>query len=149
MSESNQELELSQCRDYLLTNGFGDGAYHVAYPGGGNDANTAIAMKNTGMKTGRLATTQIQQGLPIFNPYQLQSYEMNYQPTPATVLAFVDSCIANQTTANLCFHDIRNTISTMYDYSIPNFQTVIDGLVSRGIKCLNIVDWWNIVSGFK
>lgn len=70
-------------------------------------------------------------GSRLDNPLIMPSYAIVKNDSPEDVLAFVDQGIQSSQGMILTFHDIRPTASFDIDYTIANFQAIVDGLVAR------------------
>ena len=138
---AEQTAAIQTARDQLITWGFNNGAYHLAFPGGVYDADTISAMKNLGIRTGRTTTVGA-----VPNRYTTPGRNVQSKlPNLATVLMCVDTTtLANiQTVVSravgsnsyciLLIHDIKDTPSGTAEMATSVFNDAIDWIVSEGI----------------
>lgn len=128
------------CRDWLELNGFTRGARHIAYPAGFYNSTVFEAMAQLDMKTGRAANYN-RTNIPTDNYYELNATTSLETDTLDTAKALIDNTIASKGTLMLYFHIIELTPSAG-NWSIANFQGLIDYIVARKVKCVTIDEWY-------
>ena len=136
LSTADLHTELKVSQDWLINNGFGEGSYQVAYPGGFyNDAvlNAVDDYYLLGRST-RESTDDIHiQNMPTETHLLKVGYVLP-ATTTAKVQEWIDSTIAHDGMLILLFHDISETGSGgEYGYSVANFTTICDYVAASDI----------------
>jgi peptidoglycan/xylan/chitin deacetylase (PgdA/CDA1 family) len=129
-------------QNYLLANGFIKSAKHFAIPNGAYDADVAAAIASSGVTTVRSSATA------IFYP---EAYSILYLPTEyivntttlANVIAWIETAISKGQTLILMFHAIVETATTTYQWSIANFQALINFIVARNVPVVTMSEWYD------
>jgi peptidoglycan/xylan/chitin deacetylase (PgdA/CDA1 family) len=146
--------ELLRNRDWLKAQGWTRSADHLAYPYGGWDlANIAIARDEVGIKTARAvgpsnaAKYLIDTTAGIGAPHVLPGYELGPTTTAAAALALVDTAISEQATLILFGHQLKASSPGVNEMLTSEFQTLINGLVTRrnagSLDVVTISEWYD------
>lgn len=125
-------------RKFLRDNGF-RGQDHLAYPGGEfND--TVLAVTEQYFAAAR-TVFQRPEVLPPARASKVRcgGYVTNVTAA-ATITAAVDQAAANKEWLVLAFHDLVTTPGSSTEYSIANFQTIIDHIAGAGIPVRTVGD---------
>ena len=139
---TNDEIryQISEQINFLISNGFTSGAYHLAYPGGYSDQDVYDIMNDLGVKTGRTVVATLIDNLNAFNLYQIPAYTIVNSNSVSTVKGYINNAIATDSTVVLLFHNIKDSNPGTYEYLTSNFKSIIDYIASTGIDCLTIND---------
>ena len=76
LTDDEIRYQISQQINFLVSNGFTNGAYHLAYPGGYSDEDVYDIMNELGIKTGRTVVANLIDNLNAFNLYQIPAYSI-------------------------------------------------------------------------
>lgn len=138
LTQAQQETELDGCRDALAAIGITTGD-HVAYPFGNFNADTLAAMAAQGMVTGR----DDGGGAFAFPPadnYQLAATSVLRTTALATVKSAIDTAMSNGQVLVLLFHVLTASPSGDYDWSISDFQALMNYIHAEGYPTGTIID---------
>jgi peptidoglycan/xylan/chitin deacetylase (PgdA/CDA1 family) len=154
LSEAQQETELSTCETVLNGLGLTGGTKYVAYPLGGNDANTMTAMAATGMLTGRTTKETLHEMLPLGGAtntgslYTLRQKGYLYNTTTlATAKGYVDTIITRGQILVLLNHRLVVSPGSANEWAISDFAALADYIASKQLPCLTIDDFYKLQSG--
>lgn len=139
-TQAQAAAELTLNKNWLVVNGYTRAADHVCYPVGGYNANVLLAMAQVEAKTGR--TTKAGNNYDLTHPHELTIREISNVTTLATAKGYVDEAVSRGTTVILMLHKIIETPTVSTEWSIANFQALIDYLVARKIKTVTIDEWY-------
>lgn len=156
LSESDQELKITQNRDWLNQNGYSDGANLLAFPAGCANSDTVTAMQNAGVELARGWGKLGGEWNPIvrylgnygLNINGLCTYTCgysgtNYITTSSDLTAIIDANMTNQLSTILVLHQVKDTLPENTSLTIATFQSMIDAVVAKGYRCLNVRQWIN------
>jgi hypothetical protein len=145
-------------KEWMITNGFTRALAHMAYPYGYSDSATrSILRDEKGFKTGRgvsswpLGTNDYSvsrlTGIDQSLAFELPVVPIASPTTAAAVLALVDTAIAKGNDVILLGHNITSGAPTAgYDITTTEFQSLIDGLVTRrdagSVEVVTVSDWY-------
>ena len=151
LSLAQQEAELSNGKSDLDALGLTKASMHVAYPYGGNNADTLTAMSNTGMLSGRVVGSGIEQE-QMFIPYILNwnlltGAQVTQGMTLDQVKTIITNAVTNHQIIQLLFHQLEEITTTEASWQIANFQALIDWLIAQKIVCLTINDLYSLRTG--
>ncbi len=138
--------EVTNCTNFIISSGWNrnNSAYHFAYPFGAFSTASEAVLVGLGYKTQR-TIHRYNQSTPIDNPNLLHCYTTSY-PTYslANMLTVIDQAIARGGTAFILFHNINTTPAVGNDFSIADFQTFIDYLVTKSgqIDTITFTQWY-------
>jgi hypothetical protein len=145
--------ELGRNRDWILANGWGRAANHVAYPFGAWDTSIFPVLNDLGVSTARIvgASNTNTYNISTFNglgaPFQLPGMEGRPGVTGASILAQVDAAIASNATFIFFSHGLDDTAPISTQMLTSEFQALIDGLAARRaagqIDIVTISNWYN------
>lgn len=149
LTQAQQETHLDQGRDDLVSFGITDnGPLHVAYPGGLHNTDTHAAMAAQGMLTGRtvaLPTSEFDP--PPANVYAIGGHEIVNTHTLAEVKSFIDAIVTNSDTKFMVFHQIVETPSTEYQWSIADYTALMAYIRSKGVITLSTDEFHRALNG--
>jgi len=140
-SLENQIARIGNAKTWLNDNGFEDGQYHLAYPYGGYDDTTDIAMNNLNMKTGRHSREGSNSPSP--NWKRLYSIMPKNNMTVSDCLSYADNCITTNKIGIFSFHNIVTTIPETWQWNKTDFESLIDDLVVRNAEFLSISELYS------
>jgi peptidoglycan/xylan/chitin deacetylase (PgdA/CDA1 family) len=145
LTEAQQEAELSAADTALTGWGLSRGNKHVAYPYGGTNANTYIAMAATGMLTGRGAlTTEPISISPGGYPYNFNlAWYAGASKTLAEAQAAITEAISRGGWCTLLFHTFVSSGGSSDQWGLDKFYGLIDWLVANGTPVKSVVDFYN------
>jgi peptidoglycan/xylan/chitin deacetylase (PgdA/CDA1 family) len=144
-SQAQAEAALTNGGDDLISYGVPNAARHVAYPNGSRDAESDAAMTATGMLTGRLYSGNNFDHTAA-TLYQLGTFGPTNTTTLGDIQGRVNDAVANGTVCIIGFHAIVETPSVSTEWSIANFQALIDWLVAQNIPCLTIGQIYDLIT---
>lgn len=143
-----EDLEVSYLdnQNWILSNGWRRGAYHVSYPFGDYNSELITYLKTIGVLTARQAWGGTQ-SMPVNNYYLLLSQSVN-NSNVAVVKDQIDNAVSTGSTIFLTIHNIKDTTGS-YIISPSNFQLIVDyvsNYVQQGkLKVTTVSEWYNSV----
>jgi peptidoglycan/xylan/chitin deacetylase (PgdA/CDA1 family)/methionine-rich copper-binding protein CopC len=140
--------------DWLVANGFGDGADHFALPWGQYNDNVLQALKELGVKTDRTVMLRMT-ALPADDLLQITQLGPNGgEPgvTPDYTSAelmnkFIDDTIESKTSTFDMFHEIVDNPVEGREWATSDFKTWIEHIVQTGIATKTVTEWYNSIAG--
>jgi len=129
-------------KNYLLKNGFSKGANDFAYPNGAYDETTVLPLVRKYFRSARTVTNYAET-YPPADYHKLRVLLVTNTTAPSTIAAAVDRARINKEWLILVFHKIVATPTAETEYSITNFEAVIDDIASDGILVRTISDVLN------
>jgi peptidoglycan/xylan/chitin deacetylase (PgdA/CDA1 family) len=147
LTQAEIETRLSTCKSFLDAAGMTRASSHVAYPGGGYDADVEAAMVAQSMVTGRLAfaasafKTFV---MPLIYANQINAYEIINTTTIATVKGWIDQAVARKAVTSIFTHKVAASGGNM---TISDFEELVDYIVTSGLPVLTISQLWALQSG--
>lgn len=143
---AQQEEQLRQTMEWLNMQGFKRASRHVAYPGGSNNSDTQMAMRNTGMLTGRTTKYRLQLPNPNEN-YLLFGKGMGLGiVTLDQAKNYVDTAINSESTIIFYFHRLVDSLVDSNDWSIADFKALVDYISASKIDVVTIDEWYEGLS---
>ena len=142
MSNEDITSEIQDNINFLTSNGLGNGAYDLAYPGG--DYGTTMDQVNSlfgimddlGIQTGRDIDSS-PMNLATIDNYQIPGYIINNNDTVATVESYINQ-VQTGSDVVLIFHDLVPTSADQnpdyYQYASTDFDQIIDYINNQGIS---------------
>jgi peptidoglycan/xylan/chitin deacetylase (PgdA/CDA1 family) len=141
MDLASAEKALSDCADFLTTNGMPRAARHVAYPAGGYNDQVALAMQDTGMLSGRIADYRAE-AIPIDDPYLIPALSVNAgQRTLSDIEAKIDEAVTKGSIIVLLFHGI-GPHPDAYTRSTQDFVAICDYISQLGIPNYTVSEFY-------
>lgn len=123
---------LDGVKQYLISNGFK--AYnHFAFPSGAYDETIVMPNVKKYFSTARTIASSKSETIPAPDWHRLRVFLILNTTTTADIASAVTKAISNKYWLILVFHRIVTTPSSSTEYSIVDFGTVIDNIVSQGI----------------
>jgi peptidoglycan/xylan/chitin deacetylase (PgdA/CDA1 family) len=117
-------------------------SHHLAYSGGARYANTDTAMRNLGMKTGRVTNAQFGTGgtdLYNYNALTLPCVAgLSSALSLAAAKAFVDTCVAQGRIGIFYGHSLGPKDGTTWE--IADFQALVDYVIASGAQIKSITE---------
>ena len=134
-------------QNWLLSNGWTRGAYHLAYTGGSHNAELIESLKAIGVKTARTTIYDLET-IPIEDYYRLKTINVNYGL--AYVKEQIDEAVSTGSTIILMFHGINET-AAQYVISTADFQAIVDyasQYSNQGsLGVMTVSEWYSAVAG--
>ena len=146
-TQAQAYAELNNNKNWLISNGYPRAVNHVAYPVGGYNDDVLLAMAQVGAKTGR--TTKTGNNYDSSHPYELTIREISNATSLATAQNYVGEAISRGTTVILMLHKLVESPSVSTEWSIINFQGLIDYLVMRKIRVVTIDEWYEGLTNLR
>lgn len=146
LSEAVQEGHIGGGITALNAIGLTKASNLLAYPAGGWDANTIIAMANLGVPVGRdnNNVTAKAMVLPWYR-YYLVEYAASTSYTLATAKTYINNIISDKTGGLLVFHRVGDT-----DWTVVNFQALMDWIVplvkSGSLSIITMADYYKLTA---
>jgi peptidoglycan/xylan/chitin deacetylase (PgdA/CDA1 family) len=145
LTYAQQAVEIQDCQDYLVTNGFvrNDCYKHVCYPFGGYNTDTLNLMADKQALTAT-CTIERQQTAFLDSRYLLVRRNLGTPRTLATALGFVDDAIAGGKTLIFQAHRLVASPTLSTEWTISDFEALIDYLQSKRdqIDVMTITEWY-------
>lgn len=130
MSEADQETDLTTAKNELDIWGFTRSSRHVAYPGGGHNADTLTAMDATGMLTGRTVDTDYANSLFTLitpSPYDLPpALTLGNATSLAAAKQRIIDVLSTNVTCIVYGHKLAATAVDGNTWAIADFQALLD-----------------------
>jgi uncharacterized protein YjdB len=134
-------------QNWLLSNGWTRGAYHLAYTGGSHNAELIESLKAIGVKTARTTIYDLET-IPIEDYYRLKTINVNYGL--AYVKEQIDEAVSTGSTIILMIHGINET-AAQYVISTADFQAIVDyasQYSNQGsLSVMTVGEWYSAVAG--
>jgi peptidoglycan/xylan/chitin deacetylase (PgdA/CDA1 family) len=148
LTEAQIETNLTNAVTALEANGItGNGPYHVAYPGGGYDADTLAAMADTSMLTGRTIEPARHPALPMDRPYEIPIwFDLDSGTSLATAKTKIDALEAEGKIGYIYGHKIA-AVADATTWATADFTELCDYIGSKRMACLTIDDAYQLQSG--
>ncbi len=115
--------EYQDNQNWILSNGWTSGAYHVCYPSGMFSDPLIELLKGIGVKTGR-ATMDGIQTVPVSNFYKLPVQYVEGGNVSA-VKSYIDKAVSTEATGILMIHKVENTAGSLV-ITTSDFQQMVD-----------------------
>lgn len=134
--------------DYLLANGFDDGAYHFCYPSGLNSDTNRLAMADLGIKTATLINYELNYPPIDDNKYFLRRLPFSYEASESLAPNKTRLNTAKRMGATLIFmvHYVVETPSKLAEVSIADFRGLCAAIKDSGIMPVTIDEWYRGLS---
>ncbi|MFZ0442949.1 MAG: chitobiase/beta-hexosaminidase C-terminal domain-containing protein, partial [Methanobacterium sp.] len=155
-SLTKQEIidELQPTINWLIQNGFADGAYHLAYPFGQYNDNVVQVVSSLGIKTARIVDwgtiTSDGHTYPYGEPLnylELPIILMRSDTTTNDWQSELDHSISQSGTAIFLFHDIvTGNTKVLEDVTVTTFRTAIEYIAQTGVRTLTISQWYDEIN---
>jgi peptidoglycan/xylan/chitin deacetylase (PgdA/CDA1 family) len=139
MTEAQQETAIQNAIDDLAAISITTGT-HMAYPGGQYNADTLTAMAAKSMLTGRNSNTG--SFFPPGAQYELQGSSIDTTVTLAQAKSLIDVAMNTGKALVMMFHDLTAT-PTQYDWTIADFQALVDYVVAQGYTTKTMAEFYN------
>lgn len=138
MTGAQLDKYFGEIKDYMVKNGLVSGMDDVSYPNGAADSIVFEKVKKY-FRSGR-SITESPEYYPPVNPYSLRIKNV----VMSTPVSEIDEAVANAIKEKewliLCFHKIEPSPDTSTEYSIADFEKVIDSIYNSGIKVRNVAE---------
>lgn len=136
------EVELNTASDYLISNGFEDGARHVAFPWGQTNATVNAVLRANNYLSGRIVADgrfYVDDSLRWGNDLRGDNVE-TASYTLEQVKAKIDTAISEKKVIGLLFHTIVDTITNTGQWLTSDFQGLIDYIIEKKIQPITIAE---------
>ena len=136
------ETEYQDNQDWILSNGWTRGAYHVCYPSGGFSDDLIDILKGMGVLTGRSVINGIQ-SVPVDDFFRIPVQWVG-AGNVAQVEDSIDSAIVTGKTIVLMLHRVMPTEGDLVTLT-SDFQEIVDyvNLNSASIAVMTMSEWYN------
>lgn len=139
-------------RDWMIANGFTRSLGHFIYPQGYFDDASITILQDMGFETGRMTEAgpsdyilPLHSGL--VDSFHIPVIELNNTQTAVAVLTQVDAAIAKGAALHIYGHRLVTSPSIATEFSLTEFQTLVDGLKTRkdagSIDVVTFAEWFN------
>lgn len=146
LNQADQEAEMDDARDALIGWGLNaTNATYLAYPSGGWDANTWLAMAAQGMITGRTASqgTPRCDDPPVTYPNYLSiHWTAAAAATVSQAQAAINTCRTHGKWGRIMFHAFVASGPGGNQWTYAQFYELIDWIVAQGIPVKTIADYY-------
>jgi peptidoglycan/xylan/chitin deacetylase (PgdA/CDA1 family) len=146
--------KIAQQTAWFAARGYTRGVNHFAFPNGATNDTARAAVIASGANTGRIlntAPTSIQSTVAgLWNPYDIKAYSAGNTDTLTTLTDLVDNAIATGATTCIVFHLITASPAQSTEYSIANYQSFIDYVVTKTqlMDVVTVTNWYNNIPNF-
>lgn len=147
LTQSQIEDELTAAQAVLDGLGLTRASRHVAYPYGGFNGTTIAAMAAAEMLTGRITLNTRQPICPPSDNYTIECQNIADTTTLAQARGYIDQAIEDGTVCALLWHSLTETPASEAEWSIANFQALVDYIVSQHIQPITISQFYALQSG--
>lgn len=143
-TEQDVEAKIQPCTQWLIDNSMPRGAYHFVYPGGGgyNISYVLQALSALEIKTARCGAITAPQSAPVTDYHALVCASASTMINLDYMKKLVNNAISQQTTQILVFHKLVESNPTGSEWSIADFQALIEYIVQLKIKVVTIDEWY-------
>jgi peptidoglycan/xylan/chitin deacetylase (PgdA/CDA1 family) len=150
LTEAEIETNLTNAVTAMQAGGItGNGPYHVAYPGGGYDADTLAAMADTNMLTGRTIEIARHPALPIDRPYEIPIwFDLDNGTSLATAKTRIDSLVAEGKIGYIYGHQIQAAAAATA-WAESDFIELCNYIAHKRMATLTIEDCYQMQSGSR
>lgn len=145
LTEAEIETKITEEQTYLTTNNIDRAKDHIAYPGGAFNDTVLKAVSDTNLKSGR-TILQYMNYNPLPNNHLLNSYIPTNATSLNTMKGYIDKAVKNGGTVILCFHKLVTSPSVVTEWSISNFQALINYIIAKQVDVVTIDEWYDGLS---
>ena len=146
LSEADQETHIAAAASALDALGLTAASKHVAYPYGGNNADTLTAMAATGMLSGRTTAADAALDPATVTAYQIGlSLSIANTTTVADVQAAINTAVGAGQYCLLLLHGAPYASPGANEMSMANVETLVDWIQAQGIPMLTISDFYALL----
>jgi peptidoglycan/xylan/chitin deacetylase (PgdA/CDA1 family) len=140
--------EYQENQQWIISNGWTRGAYHVCYPSGAFSDQLITILKGMGVLTGR-SVIYGNQSIPVTDFFRIP---VQYVETGnvAEVKASVDSAIQTGSTVVLMIHRVEPTAGDLVTIT-SDFQNIVDYVKSKNdsIAVMTMSEWYNYAQVYQ
>jgi peptidoglycan/xylan/chitin deacetylase (PgdA/CDA1 family) len=138
---SSEELiqDMAIMRNWLVSNGFQDGAGHIAYPGGGYNSSVLEIMKRF-FSSGRSISEETHETFPPADQHRLRIVNVLNTMTIEEFKAQVDKCYSNNTWLILCYHQFTTPAEFSTQVTPASFDAQMAYIASKGVPVRTVGD---------
>lgn len=147
-SRAEQAADMAYCRDWLIDNEMPRGAHHMVFPHGSYDANTLLAMNDSGILTGRTAVLASVDG-HVADPRTLGTrYIIDAEDSISggSFYAYATSAVGGGCWY-FCFHQFRDGAPGGEMCSIEHFETFCGYCFWADLEMCTVAEWHANQSG--
>lgn len=144
LSVADQLAQITTCRNYLVNNGMPKGQNYFVYPFGYYNDEVIATAKSAGTVLARTIVPNHESGEPG-DMWQLngRGTSLANGDTLTKIKGVVDKAIDAQAQLALFFHALKTPTTDDTDWTIADFQALIDYIVARKIKVITLDEWYN------
>ena len=149
LSQTQIASKLQLAINWLIANGFSDGAYHLAFPYGLYDNNVLLVCSQLGLKTARttnfgtISSDGVVDYLGKVDYLQLPTKAFDRTTVRNDWQTSINYGISTESTTIFQFHDIvASNPKVLETITTATFTQFIADLVQTGVRTLNINQWY-------
>jgi len=142
LDATQAEQAVISVKNYLLKNGFYKGANDFAFPQGGYNEIIIMPIMRKYFRSAR-GISHYSETYPPSDYHKLRVFLVTNIITPEAIATAVDKARINKEWLILVFHKIVTTPTVSTEYSITDFNSVIDDIKSDGILVRTVSDALN------
>jgi peptidoglycan/xylan/chitin deacetylase (PgdA/CDA1 family) len=141
VSPDELPARLDSIQHYLVRNGFGDGAAHLAYPLGKYEPRWVLPQVRERFATARLASGG-PETLPPADPHRLRVMNVLDATTPDEIRAAARRAREQREWLILMFHFLVDAPQGQTEYAISDLREVVAGLAADGAAVAPVSEVW-------
>ena len=142
--------EINACRADLAAHGITVGVDHMSYVGGNYSDRVIAAVQSAGIISARTVANLAYPAFPFENVFTIKSVKPIEWPLTITeAKAWVDTIISQHSIGVAMFHTLVETAGVAYEWGIADFQSLIDYLVSTGVRVVTMAEAYDLYNGMK
>jgi peptidoglycan/xylan/chitin deacetylase (PgdA/CDA1 family) len=125
LSDEQKREQYLDCQNWLLSNNWDRGAYHVCYPSGSFDEGLINVLMDIGVKSARTAHYGIQ-SVPVENIYKLKCIPVGRNVSMDLIKHEIDKAVETGGTIMFMFHKVEDNPSIDFEVSTEDFKDLVD-----------------------
>lgn len=130
--------QVASMQEWLVGNGFEDGAEYFNYPVGNYDDESLEVMDELGIKSAR-SVLERPQYMPVHNPYTVSAIAVSNLLTTAQIKAKIDAGIRNGGSIHLMLHQVGDNSG---ETPVSMLTDILDTYLARGVEFLTYKEWY-------
>ena len=141
LSVADIDTQISGCMAWLNSKGFTRASSHMAYPGGGYNAQVLAELTKLGIKSAR-TTHYTLQNMPPDSIYELNTMALDNNATFLSIKAVIDNAINAGSTLIFMAHKIADAPSDSLTVATSVLQSIVDYCAQRKVDTPTISEWY-------
>lgn len=125
LNDEQKREQYLDCQNWLLSNNWDRGAYHVCYPSGSFDESLINIMMDIGVKSARTTDYGIQ-SVPVENIYKLKCIPVGRNVPMDLIKNEIDKAVETGGTIMFMFHKVEDNPSIDFEVSTEAFKDLVD-----------------------